>query len=106
MSVDFFRVSARELKHPTAGGISPSLIWGYRIANVLLNGLNAFWWVAVHQLPAHKLCEQDAMFSTSGWSTRKCWLPCRRVYKMASGAAKLLLKRKPSVTAAGSRKEQ
>ena len=43
MSVDFFRVSAKELRHPTIGGISPSLIWGYRIANVLLNGLNAFW---------------------------------------------------------------
>jgi hypothetical protein len=71
MSVDFFRVSSKELRHPTYGGISPSLLWGYRIANVLLNGLNAFW-----------------------------------VSKMASGAAKLLRKRRPSVTADEARKEQ
>jgi hypothetical protein len=59
MSVDFFRVSSEELAHPRPNGISPGLIWSYRIANVLLNGLNAFW-----------------------------------VYKMGSGAAKLLLKSK------------
>ncbi len=43
MSVDFYRVSSKELAQPRPGGISPGLIWGYRIANLLLNGLNAFW---------------------------------------------------------------
>jgi hypothetical protein len=101
MSVDFFRVSAKELKHPRAGGISPSLIWGYRIANILLNGLNAFWWVDVH-------VRHNNSFTLlrSDWLAMEHWLLHRRVYKMASGAAKLLLKRRPSVTAAGARKAQ
>lgn len=71
MSVDFFRVSGRELARPRPGGISPALIWGYRIANVLLNCLNTFW-----------------------------------VYKMGSGAAKLLLKRGQAAQATKPQKAQ
>ncbi len=42
-SIDYWRVSGRELARPVAGGMPPSVIWGYRIANLCLNGLNLFW---------------------------------------------------------------
>jgi hypothetical protein len=39
----FFGATQAELDHPRPGGFSPAGIWGYRIANVSLNALNAFW---------------------------------------------------------------
>lgn len=42
-SYDFFKVTSRELAWPQVGGISPHLIWLYRLANISLNMLNLFW---------------------------------------------------------------
>lgn len=42
-SVDFFRETEPELQHPSATGLSPAAIWLYRILNLPLNTLNAFW---------------------------------------------------------------
>ncbi|KAL0048290.1 hypothetical protein WJX82_000224 [Trebouxia sp. C0006] len=42
-SVDFFRETSPELRHPTPGGLSPAAIWLYRGLNLPLNALNAFW---------------------------------------------------------------
>lgn len=42
-SFKFFQATQAELDHPRAGGFSPGGIWGYRIANVSLNALNAVW---------------------------------------------------------------
>jgi len=40
----FFKATQVELDHPRPGGsFSPAGIWGYRIANVSLNALNALW---------------------------------------------------------------
>lgn len=42
-SIDFFRETEPELQQPSATGLSPAAIWLYRILNVPLNTLNAFW---------------------------------------------------------------
>lgn len=42
-SYHFFGATQAELDAPREGGFSPAGIWGYRIANVSLNALNAFW---------------------------------------------------------------
>lgn len=42
-SIDFFRETQPELQHPSATGLSPAAIWLYRILNLPLNTLNAFW---------------------------------------------------------------
>jgi hypothetical protein len=42
-SYQFFRATQAELDAPREGGFSPAGIWGYRIANVSLNALNALW---------------------------------------------------------------
>ena len=42
-SIDFFRETEPELQHPSASGLSPAAIWLYRVLNVPLNILNAFW---------------------------------------------------------------
>ena len=42
-SVRFFQATQVELDHPRPDGFSPAGIWGYRIANVSLNALNAVW---------------------------------------------------------------
>jgi hypothetical protein len=39
----FFGATQKELDAPRPDGFSPAGIWGYRIANVSLNALNAFW---------------------------------------------------------------
>lgn len=43
MSIDFMRTTAMELASPRPGGISVPIIWLYRVANVILNTLNAVW---------------------------------------------------------------
>lgn len=42
-SIDFFRETESELQHPSTSGLSPAAIWLYRILNLPLNTLNAFW---------------------------------------------------------------
>ncbi|KAL3141733.1 hypothetical protein ABBQ32_004415 [Trebouxia sp. C0010 RCD-2024] len=42
-SIDFFRETEPELRHPSPKGLSPAAIWLYRILNFPLNTLNAFW---------------------------------------------------------------
>jgi hypothetical protein len=42
-SVRFFQATQAELDAPRPDGFSPAGIWGYRIANVSLNALNALW---------------------------------------------------------------
>lgn len=42
-SVRFFQATQAELDAPRPGGFSAGGIWGYRIANVSLNALNAVW---------------------------------------------------------------
>jgi hypothetical protein len=39
----FFNATQKELDTPREGGFSSAGIWGYRIANVSLNALNALW---------------------------------------------------------------
>ena len=42
MSIDFWRVSGRELAHPTSD-LLPAVLWFYRLSCLSLNSLNAMW---------------------------------------------------------------
>ena len=42
MSIDFWRVSGRELAHPTSS-LLPAVLWFYRLSCISLNSLNAMW---------------------------------------------------------------
>ncbi|KAK9836151.1 hypothetical protein WJX81_005054 [Elliptochloris bilobata] len=44
MSVDFWYTSGKEMVQPSViGGLSPAVLWTYRIFNCCLNALNFFW---------------------------------------------------------------
>lgn len=43
MSISFFRDTQPELSQHRAGGMSPAMVWVYRVANVIMNSLNAMW---------------------------------------------------------------
>ena len=42
MSIDFWRVSGRELAQPTSD-LLPAVLWFYRLSCLSLNSLNAVW---------------------------------------------------------------
>ena len=42
MSIDFWRVSGRELAQPTSD-LLPAVLWFYRLSCLSLNSLNAMW---------------------------------------------------------------
>ena len=45
MSINFFRDSQAELSQPhqKSGAMPHSMLWVYRVANVMMNSLNAMW---------------------------------------------------------------
>ena len=47
-SIDFWRVSGRELAHPRHLDLLPAILWFYRLSCVSLNCLNAMWCASIH----------------------------------------------------------
>ena len=58
-SVRFFQATQAELDTPRPDGFSPAGIWGYRIANVSLNALNALWFYKMATKAAKLLLAGD-----------------------------------------------
>ena len=69
MSIDYFRETSKELAHPRPGGMPTEIIWAYRVANVILNTLNAFWCAANQRQHAKRLqqscCHVGKMLTVS-----------------------------------------
>ena len=127
-SIDFWRVSGRELAKPTSD-LLPGILWFYRLACVSLNCLNAMW-CALSACRA-SACKQPPCLQTCRATSRLCvphgcWvaLPSctlaprcitgravfhqhrrmhrsARFYKMAKGAAKILLGKKSAKDVSG-----
>ena len=50
MSVEFWLVSGRQMLNPIPGGVTGLALWFYRLTCLVLNSLNAMWFVKMVQV--------------------------------------------------------